>query len=301
MTQKELESIGYSFNSDGMFISDENGVILSVNPAFEQLSGYTYRELVTGQAIEINPEIRNREFYILLQKCVASKQPWEGEMSDCHKDGSLFFKFLTIKMIMDRNENRRYIATFLDMSRIEEANQKLWYQANFDALTELPNRHMFFEQLQQQMDKAKRYVHRMGLIYLDLSNFEEINEVLGHKEGDAILKQIAVRIGSSIRDSDLLYRIGGVEFTIIVPNIDDVGEIDGIARKIIQEVSFGFTVENAKSLFIATNMGIVVYPDDGDSSDILLKYADHAMFVSKKEGKNGFRYFERAMIMNKES
>jgi diguanylate cyclase (GGDEF)-like protein/PAS domain S-box-containing protein len=281
-----------------MFISDENGIILSVNPAFVALSGYTYRELVALNAIEINPEIRSREFYILLQRCVESKQPWEGEMSDCHKDGSLFFKLLMINMIMDDNNNCRYVGTFLDMSRIEAVNQKLWYQANFDKLTELPNRHMFFEQIQQQMDKARRYVHQMGLIYLDFTNFEEINEALGYDVGNVLLKEVAARIGNSIGDSDLLYRIGGVEFTIIVPNINDVDEIDLIARKIIQEISSGFTVENGNMLNITTNMGIVVYPDDGDTPDKLLKYADHAMFVSKKEGKNGFRHFKRSMQLD---
>jgi len=140
----------------------------------------------------------------------------------------------------------------------------------------------------------------MGLIYLDVSNLEGINETFGHSVGDTLLQEVAARVGSSIRDCDLLYRIGGVEFTIILPNIIHVDEIDQIARKIIQEISSGFTVENDKILHITTNIGIVIFPDDGDDPDKLLKYADHAMIVSKQEGKNGFRYFKRAMIINKE-
>lgn len=290
MDKRELESIVYTHSREGIFISDENGIILSVNPAFEKLTGYMASEIVNRNETDINIEIRSREFYTLFQQSISSKQPWEGEISDCHKDGSIFYKWLSIKSIMYHHEKYRYIATFLDMSKIEEANQKLWYQANFDTLTDLPNRNMFFEHLQKHIDKATRYGQQMALIYVDLSNFEEINDTYGHIFGDTVLQQAAARIANSIQENNLLYRIGGVEFAIIVPNVNAIEDTSKIATKIIKEMSSIFTFDGSKNFYICTNIGISIAPDNGLTGDVLFQHADNAMYASKKEGKNSFSH-----------
>lgn len=294
-SKNEIDSIVFRYSSDAMLISDEKGMILSVNTAFEELTGYRGSELCNIDPNALQDGIRSREFYTLFMQSITAKSEWEGEISDCHKEGNLFYKWLSINIITDAHQQHRYMCLFHDMGKIEEVNQKLWYQANFDKLTDLPNREMFFEHLQQQLDKAKRYAHDTALLYLDLTNFEGVNEELGHHIGDKLLKEAAQRIAGCIRDVDLLYRIGGVEFTIIMPNINDVDDVTQVASSIINAIGNGFTFENSKYFNININIGIALSTDNGTTPDKMLKNADHAMYVSKKSQKNTYTFFRQSM------
>ncbi len=290
--RKALEATVYIASEDGMFISDENGMILSINPAFETLTGYRADEVVNRPSSTISSEILSREFYHHFQEAVRLQQGWEGEISDCHKDGSIFFKLFTVKMIVDRAQTKKYIGSFLNMSKIEEANQKLWYQANFDALTDLPNRHMFFTHLQQQMERSDRFVQQLGVIYLDLNNFDEINYKIGHANGDSLIKLVVQRLEKVIRSNDLLYRIGGIEFVILLPNID--GGMENIAIAVLEALKAPFEI-HSRTLSISSNMGLVLYPEDGSNANELLQKADEAVLASKREGKNRYARFVKSM------
>lgn len=295
--RKLIEATIYNASSDAMFICDQNGKFLSINNAFEELTGYSADEVVNKPLSAISSEISSREFYGHLQESVQLQKEWEGEISDCHKDGSIFFKLFSLKMVTPSDQEKRYIGSFLNMSKIEEVNQKLWYQANFDDLTGLPNRHMFFDHIQQQIDKAERYIQQMGMIYLDLNNFDKINYTIGHAGGDTLIKLVVKRLENAIRSNDLLYRIGGIEFVILLPNVD--GELTKIADAILAELTEPFEVQGM-TISISINMGLVMYPNDGTSPDDLLQKADEAVLRSKREGINRYARFNKSMIRRRE-
>lgn len=294
---RNLDSLIYFHSHDCIVIADERGVILSVNPAFERLSGYDSSELVNVRPNKIDSYIQNGEFYKALKNAIDLKQSWEGEITYTDKEGKeLYYKLLTIQRIIEEDGNSKYIAVLSDMSKMEEANQKIWYETNFDALTDLPNRHMFLHHLEQQLSKSGRDdFRRMGLMYIDLDDFKEINDMFGHQIGDTLLKQVTTRIISCLRNTDLCFRIGGDEFTVILPDIENLYVVETIAQNILKELSSPFELENSKNVFISASIGIAIAPDDASDSETILKYADQAMYQSKKSGKNASNFFTQSM------
>lgn len=178
--------------------------------------------------------------------------------------------------------------------RLKEQEEVLTYQAHHDSLTDLPNRVLFQDRLEQGILKAKRDKTRLALFFIDLDQFKEINDSYGHDAGDEILKASAQRIKSVLRTHDTLARLGGDEFTIILENITKVEDVSSLANKVLQSLHEPMLVEN-NMVYFSLSIGISLYPDDGDSAQALLKYADSAMYKAKNDGRNTFRFYSSDM------
>lgn len=212
------------------------------------------------------------------------------------KDGS--WKWVQMHgMVVTRDSARvptRLIGTYLDVSERRQAEETIQRQANFDPLTQLPNRRLFLDRLGQEIIKSQRADFFLALLLVDLDEFKEVNDTLGHDVGDILLQEAARRIRSCIRDTDTVARLGGDEFTVILADLSDRTHIEDIAQKIIGRMAEPFRLGDEVA-YVTASIGITMYPGDADDIDTLLKHADQAMYAAKKHGRNRFFYFTASL------
>lgn len=169
----------------------------------------------------------------------------------------------------------------------DQADRMIWKQANYDALTGLPNRNLLRERLGQELNKARRHRLELGLMFIDLDHFKQVNDQLGHLCGDELLAQVGARLKACMRDSDTVARLGGDEFTVVAVELDKSSDVERVARKILNELSREFRFEQ-ESIQLSASIGIAFYPDHGDDMDLLIQSADRAMYDAKNSGGNRF-------------
>jgi diguanylate cyclase (GGDEF)-like protein/PAS domain S-box-containing protein len=294
--QIELAAMVYENSSDAIVISDNQSHIISINPAFESLTGYSLTE-IEGNTIHkvLNSGHHSSEFYRQMWEALSIDGKWEGEIVDRNKQGIMFSQWLSIRTIFDHRGNPyRRIAIFSDITDQKEAKQKLWHQANFDALTGLSNRSMFNYRLKKELLEIERNQTLIALLFLDLDHFKDINDTLGHDKGDILLKEAANRISRCVRRNDIIARFGGDEFTIILLDIESVQVVETIASELLVELSHGFALDG-EPYYISASIGITIAPNDSLKAETLLMNADQAMYAAKKEGRNRFRFYTAAM------
>lgn len=172
----------------------------------------------------------------------------------------------------------------------KQAEHDLRFVATHDTLTALPNRTMFGERLSQALSQARRYNRRLAVLFVDLDGFKEVNDRYGHDAGDALLKEIAVRLRASLREGDVIGRIGGDEFVVLIEEYAEVAHLTMVAQKILDTVARPVTVRGHECR-VTSSVGISVYPQDGKDSQALLRSADSAMYRAKEQGKNRFDFY----------
>lgn len=296
--QTRLAALVYENSSDAIVIADQNNRIISVNPAFEALSGYTFKEVEGRTTNVLSSGKYSIYFYRQMWDAIKTNGFWEGEITDRHKNGNIFSKWLTIRTIYnDKNEPYRYIAIFTEVYDPKEAKKTIWYQANFDTLTGLPNRSMFMYRLEKELQDIERIRMPLALMFLDIDHFKEINDTLGHEKGDKLLQEAAKRISMCIRKNDMLARLGGDEFTLLVSQVDNPDILDTIANTILAELSHAFILDD-ESVYVSVSIGITIAPTDGTQVDVLFINAEQAMYAAKKDGRNRYRYFMSSMQEN---
>jgi len=184
----------------------------------------------------------------------------------------------------------RMIGTHTDITERKSAEARIWAQAHFDPLTNLPNRRMLRERLEQEIKKCRRNQHRLALVFVDLDHFKEVNDTLGHDQGDLLLIEAARRIRSCIRESDTVARMGGDEFTVLLSNLQRADRLERTLQKMLDTLSSAFVLTQ-EQVFVSASIGVTVYPDDADDLEGLLKAADQALYVAKGAGRNRYRFF----------
>ena len=187
-----------------------------------------------------------------------------------------------------------------DITERKEMQEQIWRQANFDPLTGVPNRLLFHDRLQQDIERAERDQHHIALIYLDIDGFKEVNDSFGHTTGDELLRQVAQRLAGTLRRTDTIARMGGDEFTIIMPQVEEPPMVNNLAERILAGLTEPFSIGGYEGS-ISASLGIAVYPEDGTSIDTLLKRADSAMYEAKQSGRNTFRFFSPSRIIHDQS
>lgn len=293
MAQIRLSALVYENSSDAIVILDSDGKnIININPAFEMLSGFTQEEIRDKQYDILH---ENDDFHEKIWLSLINDGFWEGQISEESKNGELYTKWLTVRSVFDvDNALYCYIAIFSDITEEKVINQQLWYEGNFDRLTDLPNRNMFVRRLDEVLKGINENNRFVALLYIDLDNFKEINESMGHDKGDILLQKVAYRIKKCLHETDVLARLGGDEFTIILSDSETIDVIETTANTILSVLSDVFTIES-QFVYISASIGITIAPNDGVSSTELMINADHAMYEAKKNGRNGYQFFQPFM------
>ena len=287
----KLTALLFENSGEGMMVTDADGVILTVNPAFSLLSGYTEKELVGHRSYELTSSRNDKEFFNRMFDCVTKSGYWKGELWQQSRDGEEYLVSMLVNTVYDEQGNPfRYVALLSDITQKKASEELMWRQANFDALTGLPNRRMFHEHLRLEMKKTDRSQLPMALVFVDLDYFKEINDTLGHDKGDLLLKEVATRLSGSVRSTDTVARLGGDEFTVILSELHNAGDVVRTAQEILKKMSTPFPLgENIAQ--ISSSIGITLYPEDGKDAETLIKNADQAMYAAKQQGRNRFNYF----------
>ena len=215
------------------------------------------------------------------------------ELTSQHRDGHEFPVELAITVI--EVQGRYEFSAFIrDITNKKESEELIWTQANFDAVTGLPNRHMFHDRLEQEIKKAHRAGLQMALLFIDLDRFKEVNDTLGHDMGDILLVETSRRISGCVRESDTVARLGGDEFTVILSEVDDTKNVERVAQGILKVLAESFQLGDEVA-YISASIGITLYPNDATSVEDLLKNADQAMYVAKNQGRNQSSYFTASL------
>lgn len=285
-------------SNEGILVTDVRGDIVEVNEAFCRLTGYT-REEVLGKNPRIMKSDRHPpEFYAEMWRQLRETGHWMGEVWDRRKNGEVFPKLLSVSSVRnDANEVTYYVGIFSDITQIKQTEQRLRRLAHFDPLTRLPNRLLFRDRLQQALMDAGRHGQMAALMLLDLDRFKDINDTLGHKAGDDLLKAVAKRIVSCVRKSDTVARLGGDEFTVVLSEIPGPQGVAGLARKIRRALAEPFRL-GGKDVFITASIGISLYPSDSTEVGRLLQSADMALYRAKDQGRDNFQFFAPEMNLD---
>lgn len=294
-------SLVFAHSSDAIAIADGDGRIIMINPGFTRMRGYEADEVIGRPAGFYDADLERGSAHEALRAHVQATGHWKGEIWSRRKDGQLIAEDRSVTAVKSPGgEMRNLIEIASDITRAKKDEELLWRQANYDSLTGLPNRHLFLDRLRQAIKSSHRGEHpAFSLLYIDLDQFKEVNDTLGHNVGDALLKEAAQRLLRCTRDSDTVSRLGGDEFTVLLVNMhnlenEDAYVIDRVAQCIMDTMSQPFRIDG-ESLHLSASIGITHFPGDAADADSLLKHADQAMYEAKRLGRNRCAYFSPAM------
>ncbi|QBE67473.1 EAL domain-containing protein [Pseudoduganella lutea] len=276
---------------EGIWEFDSEARTTFANPRMAELLGYQV-EAMAGRPLLSFLDAEGRS---LLERNIARQQegmPGRHELKFLRGDGSEIWLHLTANPLFDADGGfLGALALASDISEHRESTELAWHQANFDALTGLPNRNMFQERLRHEMKKARRERGFLALLFIDLDQFKQINDRFGHQQGDALLVQAAARLGACMRATDTLARIGGDEFVAILPGLGHVQDAERVAQDIIAVLNRPFELAGGEQGHISGSIGIALYPSDAADAEELLRHADQAMYAAKNGGRNRYTYF----------
>jgi len=294
--EDELRIAGAVFESaaEAIIVTDADNHIVRVNPAFSAVTGYGVSEVMGKDPGLLKSGRHNAEFYAEMWAALEEHGHWEGEIWNRHKDGDIYVEWLSISKIADRRGSGpgagQYLAIFHDITRRKADEDLLRHRAHHDALTDLPNRSLFYDRLQSTFNQAKRYHRIFALLQVDLDRFKEVNDTLGHMAGDQLLIEAARRLTSCVRESDTVARLGGDEFAIILSDMASEDEAEQVARRAVQLLAEPYHLD-AGTASISGCVGIALYPQHGQDSEQLLRNADSAMYAAKTGGRNAYRIY----------
>jgi len=275
---QQHQSLIWQYLNDAVLICDEHMHVLTVNPAFERITGFTSVDVI-GQNVELwRSGLMNKRFYRHLAQTLEQQTLWQGEIWNRRKDGTPFPAFLTVCKQIVSAVTTGYVAIFRDLSAQKEAESHVHNHTHYDLLTELPNRQLFA----QSLARLCSYEEPFALLVLDLNDMKTVNTSMDHQTGDEILCAVAHRLSGRIRSSDLLARTGGDEFALLVPGIVNRRQAEIFAKQIMGSFDWPFQLEN-QQLYMAAAMGVALYPMDSKEPDVLLSNAEQALFEAKKQ------------------
>ncbi len=283
---------------EGIVITDKETKIIKVNKGFERITGYSAEEAI-GQKTSILKSGKNPiSLYKAMWGSLEKTGSWSGEVLNKKKDGSIYTQRLSISSIRDKTgEVKNYIGHLFDITELRKAQQEALYQASHDSLTELINRKHLLKRMREEINRSKRHGFKNAFLFLDLDNFKYVNDTYGHHIGDKLLQHVATSIQSYIRECDIVARISGDEFAIVLLDIDSshqdiIAVVEKVTNKILTQLNHEIVIES-NTMRIGLSVGVRFFPlDDLDNEDQIIKDADTAMYEAKNSGKNRFVIFQ---------
>lgn len=281
--------------SEGILVTDRDGVIVSVNPAFTHITGYTRAEAVGARPSLLKSNRHNQAFYQNMWGALLSAGRWSGEVWNRRKNGDLFLQQESINTLYDGDgEIAGYLAVFADVTEQRRKDEQIRHLAYHDVLTGLANRQLVIDRMDHAVALAAREHGIVGVMFIDLDRFKLINDTLGHNLGDEMLCEAARRIRCVVRRADTVGRLGGDEFVVVAERVNGPGDIAVVAEKICAALRQPFKLED-NVVHGAGSLGVAVYPQDGEDAAELMKKADTAMYAAKADGRGSFRFFTEEM------
>lgn len=277
--------------ANGIVITDKQGIIEWINPAFTELTGYSEAEVLGQKTSVLKSGEHDRDFYRSMWDTIMAGKVWQGTMVNQRKDGTFYVEEQTITPVLNKDgETSRFIAIKQDVSDRVRAEKKMEFLATHDPLTKLPNATLFYDRLNHAIQKAKRIDTFIGVLFLDLDGFKGVNDTLGHTYGDELLRVIGRRLQATTRQSDTVARVGGDEFTLILEELERPEDAGKVAQKIIRALTEPHIIDG-NEVCVGTSIGVSVYPQDGLDADTLVNRADKAMYKAKQGGKNRVEFY----------
>lgn len=297
----QLRIAATAFESqEGIFIMNAEPVILRVNHAFCQITGYSAAEAEGRTLALLDAGQHAPAFYLAIWEYVARHGFWQGEVRSRRKNGEIFPAWITISVV-HTNEGKltHYVARLTDHTRCKADEEKIRQLAFYDALTKLPNRQFLLRRLQQAIALSLRSGHQGALFFIDLDNFKALNDSLGHHMGDLLLQQVARRLTTCIREGDTVARLGGDEFVVLLEDLSNnvqeaADQIEAVGKKILDTLNVLYDLDG-HPYHNTPSIGATLFHDHTDSVSEILKSADLAMYHAKSSGRNALRFFDPAM------
>ncbi len=278
---------------DGIFITDSNTKITEINPAFTKITGFSRQEAIGRTPRELGFVHQKEDFFSKLFKATANKGEWRGETWNQHKNGRTYASWFDIFPVYDDAKVfKHYVGLFSDITLAKEQQKALEHMAYHDSLTQLPNRTLFADRIQQVLARAMRTKEMVAICYFDLDKFKPINDALGHEAGDQLLIELAARLRANLRESDTIARLGGDEFALLLCGLQSVDEYGKTLDRVLESIELPFSISD-QTLYISASIGYTVFPADNQPPDTLLRHADQAMYQAKSNG-GGHHYLFNA-------
>lgn len=277
--------------AEGIAVIDAELRFLSVKPAFTRITGYTEAEVLGATTQMLRSSHHDDAYYDALRTVVQRDGVWKGESWIRRKNGEVFLASRTLTLIpQDDDRPPRYVTVFYDVTERWLNDERMRHLALHDPLTDLPNRTLLNERLQQLVDQAAREPRRIAALFMDLDGFKAVNDRQGHGSGDRLLQLVAQRLLQLIRRSDTVARLGGDEFVVLLDNPRDLDEISAVAQRVVDAIAVPLQLDG-ETVSIGASVGIAVFPGDADSRDGLLQRADEALYSAKASGKGTYRFW----------
>ncbi|MCB1052883.1 MAG: EAL domain-containing protein, partial [Acidobacteria bacterium] len=293
--QLRLASRAIESTEEGVILFDHDMNIISVNPAFEGLTGFE-QNAVKHQPFDayLAKSEMPGSWFVEFQADLENRGSWKGELWLCHADQPPFLAWANVNAVQDPLKINHYVMVFSDITQRKRDEEELRYLANYDTLTQLPNRTFFAERLERAILRAERNKKHIALLFIDLDRFKQINDSLGHNTGDALLCSVAERLTHCVRKEDTVARLGGDEFTVVLERLDRAQDSAHVAEKILEQLTQPFQL-GPYELVVTPSIGISFYPQDGADPQSLLRNADTAMYSAKNKGRNNFQFYSQEM------
>ncbi|MEO5342096.1 MAG: diguanylate cyclase [Gammaproteobacteria bacterium SHHR-1] len=274
--------------AEAIMVTDRDNRIIRVNPAFSAITGYTPEQVMGRDPHLLKSGRHEPDFFAAMWLQLETQGRWQGEIWNRRGNGEIYIASMSIATIDQASDLGRYVATFTDITRRKEAEEIILRRANFDKLTQLPNRSLFDDRLDSTLASARRHGRSFALLYVDLDWFKGVNDELGHAAGDALLGEVATRMEGCVREADTVGRLGGDEFAVILADLNQAAEAEEIAVRINQALSQPFELAEGQAR-ISASIGIALYPEDGGDEALLKRQADRALYAAKAAGRNGYK------------
>jgi len=281
--------------ADAVVITDRDGVIEYVNPAFEGITGFSRDETIGRKPSLVKSDRQDQAFYQRLWEIIIGGAAFSDVFINRRKDGRLYYEEKTITPLKDEaGRITHFVSTGKDVTDRVQTEERLQHMAQHDALTDLPNRVLLLDRLSQALARARWHERNVAVMFIDLDRFKTINDTLGHEIGDRLLQRLGERLGRCVREGDTIARFGGDEFVILLDDIASEHDISAVAQKLLQAFAPPFEIDR-QYLYVTASIGVSVFPSDGEDPGTLLKHADIAMYRAKERGKNTWQLYSADM------
>ena len=287
-------------SQQGMLVTDAQTRIIKANRAFSAITGYSEAEVLGQPTRILGSGHQGAEFYQQMWKALYETGGWQGEIWNRRKSGEAFPEWLTISAVHDaKGRLTNYVASLTDISERKDAEEKIQHLAFYDPLTNLPNRRLMRQRLEQALVVCRREQHYAALIFLDLDDFKNVNDLYGHQIGDGMLCQVAERLRHALRERDTVARFGGDEFVVLLEGLEvnateAATQVEHIGRKLLQTLREPYLIKD-QVFSSSASLGIVLFNDEQHTADELMQYADLSMYSAKAAGKDMLSFYDPQM------